>query len=428
MVALTATAMPEVRQDIVKQLGLNRPKEFVGSFNRTNLHYRIIEKKNPIVFLQHYIGQHRNDAGIIYCMSRTGTEEIAAGLKKRGFKAVAYHAGLSKQVRETVQDAFIRGDVQVVCATVAFGMGIDKADVRYVIHYDLPKTIESYYQETGRAGRDGKNSECILLYSRGDLGRVRSMLQHDGGNANHIRHTIKKLQEMADYCETTTCRRRHLLRYFGEAYPVDNCGSCDICDHPPDMDDCTDAARLIVGCIQQLPSRFGIELISDVLRGSTGAKIREYRLERLAAYGTGKKFSKIQYRMWISELVRQGFLARTGDQYPVISITGKGAELLKGYNHVMLPVPEAGPTKNAEVVNGDNSAEDANLFLRLKTLRKSLADEQRIPPYVIFPDRSLREMAQVRPADRAGFLTITGVGESRLAKYGPAFLAAIRAG
>jgi ATP-dependent DNA helicase RecQ len=427
IIALTATAMPEVRRDIVHQLGLIRQKEFVGSFNRTNLHYRVIEKKNPLVFLQHYIGQHRADAGIVYCMSRAGTEEIAAGLKKRGFKAVAYHAGLSKQVREAVQDAFIRGDVQTVCATVAFGMGIDKPDVRYVIHHDLPKTIESYYQETGRAGRDGQYSECILLYSRGDLGRLRSMLQRDGGNCNHIRHTLKKLQEMADYCETTTCRRRYLLRYFGEAYPEDNCGSCDTCDHPPNTADCTDAARLIVRCVQGLPTRFGIELISDILRGSKNSKIQEYGLDRLAGYGTGKKFSKAQYRIWINELIRQGYLTRTGDQYPVIGISGKGVELLKGHVNVMLPVPDIGSMASSTIPPGKQTRDkEEGLYLRLKELRKRMADKNGVLPYVIFADKSLREMAATRPGDREGFAAISGVGPFKLAKYGPVFMEEIQ--
>jgi ATP-dependent DNA helicase RecQ len=423
LIALTATAMPEVRKDIVQQLGLTRPHEFVGSFNRTNLHYRVLEKKNPLIFLQHYVGKHRTDAGIIYCMSRRETEDIAAELKKRGFKALAYHAGLSKQVRDSVQDTFLRGGIQVVCATVAFGMGIDKPDVRYVIHYDLPKTIESYYQETGRAGRDGRYSECILLYSRGDLGKVRSMLQHDGGNGNHVRQMLKKLQEMAEYCETTSCRRRHLLRYFGEAYPADNCGSCDICDHPPDMVECTDAARLIVRGVQVLPTQFGIELISDVLRGSKSGKILEYRLDRLTVYGTGKTFSKAQYRIWINELVRQGYLTRKGDQYPVIGISGKGIELLKGQLKVMLPVPDTGSMAGATILRGEQTQEkEEGLFLRLKELRKTMADKSGVLPYVIFADRSLREMAAIRPGDREGFAAISGVGPFKLAKYGPVFI------
>jgi ATP-dependent DNA helicase RecQ len=427
LIALTATAMPEVRRDIVQQLGLLQQKEFVGSFNRTNLHYRVMEKKNPLIFLQHYIGQHRTDAGIVYCMSRAGTEEIAASLKKRGFKAAAYHAGLSKQVREAVQDAFIKGEVQVVCATVAFGMGIDKPDVRYVIHHDLPKTIESYYQETGRAGRDGQYSECILLYSRGDLGRVRSMLQHDGGDANHTRHSLKKLQEMADYCETTTCRRRYLLKYFGEAYPADNCGSCDTCDHPPDTADSTEIALLIVRCINQLPTRFGIDMISDILRGSKSSKIHEYNLDQLITYGTGKKYSKNQYRTWIGELIRQGYLTRTGDQYPVIGISGKGIELLKGHVRVMLPTPNTDAKEQTAILPDKKAGKtDDHLYTRLKDLRNAMADKNGVPPYVIFADKSLREMAAVRPGDREGFAAISGVGPFKLAKYGPVFIEEIQ--
>jgi ATP-dependent DNA helicase RecQ len=426
IIALTATATPEVRKDIIQQLGLSRTREFVGSFDRKNLQYRVMEKKNPHIFLQHYLGQHRNDSGIIYCLSRNETEEIAGMLKKRGFRALAYHAGLSPQVRESAQDAFLKGEVKIVCATVAFGMGIDKPDVRFVIHYCLPRSLESYYQETGRAGRDGKYSECILLYSRADHGRLRSMIGHDGENENNLRISLKKLQGMADYCETTTCRRKHLLRYFGEAYPADNCGSCDSCDSPPDMIDTTAAAQIITGCIHALPGRFGIELISDVLRGSKGMKIREYQLDRLPVYGSGKRYSKIQYRTWINELVRQGFLTRTGDQYPVIGITGKGTELLKGRVRVMLPVLETAVAAETESETGGKDT--AALFQRLKSLRTELADEQQVPPYMIFPDRSLREMAQSRPADRNGFLAISGVGASRLAKYGPVFLEAIRAG
>jgi ATP-dependent DNA helicase RecQ len=337
IIALTATATPEVRRDIVQLLGLECVREYIGSFDRTNLQYRVIEKKNPTVFLQHFLGQHRNDTGIIYCKSRNETEEVAVGLRKRGFRALAYHAGLSPQVRESVQDMFLRSEVQVICATVAFGMGIDKADVRYVIHYTLPRTLEAYYQETGRAGRDGRYSECILLYNRADLARLRLLLSRDSMSGSHLRIALQKLEAMGDYCETTACRRRYLLRYFGEAYPADNCGSCDTCEHPLDMVDFTAVAQLIAGCVKALPSRFGIELIGDVLRGSKGMEIREYGLDRIPVYGTGKKYSKTQYRAWINELVRQGFLTRTGDQYPVISITGKSTELLKGRVRVMLP-------------------------------------------------------------------------------------------
>ncbi len=427
VIALTATAIPEVRRDIVQQLNLSDPREFIGSFNRKNLRYRVIPKKNPMVFLLHYLGQHRNDAGIIYCLSKKETEEIAQELKKRGFSALAYHAGLPKQVRDSVQDAFIRDAVSVVCATVAFGMGIDKPDVRFVIHYDLPKTVESYYQETGRAGRDGQYSECILLYSRGDSARIRAMLEHDPGGAGHLRTGLKKLNEISGYCESTGCRRKYLLEYFGEEYAEENCGLCDTCDHPPDMTDCTDAARLIAVCIRQLPGRFGIELIGDILRGAKNAKIREYGFDALPAYGSARKYSKTQFRTWINELVRQGYLARTGDQYPVIGLTGRSDELLKGRCRVMLPVPEHQTAPLAQSSPTESfTGNDTELFTRLKLLRKSLADLQGVPPYVIFPDKSLREMAANRPGTRERFAAISGVGEYKLVKYGPAFIDEIR--
>ncbi|MDD1690475.1 MAG: DNA helicase RecQ [Methanoregula sp.] len=422
IIALTATAVPEVRRDIRQQLGLDNAREFVGSFNRTNLRYRVIPKKNPLVFLADYISQHREDSGIVYCLSKKETEEVAGELKKRGFSALAYHAGLSKQVREEVQEAFIHDRVQVVCATVAFGMGIDKPDVRYVIHYVLPKTLEGYYQETGRAGRDGQYSECILLFSRGDFARVRSMLEHDDTGGQHLRIALKKLQDMAEYCETTGCRRKFLLTYFGEDYPEENCGGCDTCDHPPDMVDCTDAAKTIAACVKQLPQSFGIELIADVLRGSKGAKIQEYGLASLPAYGTGKKYSKAQYRTWISELARQGFLARAGDKYPVIRCTPRTDELLRGRCRVMLPVPEAGAVKEKgqPATLPDPGAED--LFRRLKALRKEIADTNGVPPYMIFPDRTLRELAATRPPDMAGFGAVFGVGGFKKEKYGQVFL------
>jgi ATP-dependent DNA helicase RecQ len=429
IIALTATAIPEVRRDIVRQLGLADAREFIGSFNRKNLRYQVIPKKNPMVFLLHYLGRHRDDAGIIYCLSKKETEGVAGELKKRGFHAAAYHAGLSKPARESVQDAFKKDSVTVVCATVAFGMGIDKPDVRYVIHYDLPKTVESYYQETGRAGRDGQYSECILLYSRGDSSRIRAMLEHDEGGAGHLRNGLKKLKEMTEYCENTGCRRKYLLEYFGEEYREENCGLCDTCDHPPDMVDCTETARLIAGCVRQLPGKFGIELVSDILRGSKNTKIQEYGFAALPAYGSGRRYSKPQYRTWINEMVRQGYLARAGDKYPVISLTGRSDELLKGKCRVMLPAPEKGsdgiiPSLPAE----KPEPEDPALFMRLKSLRKTLADSQGVPPYVIFPDKSLREMAAVQPCDREHFATISGVGDFKLEKYGPVFIDEIRKG
>ncbi|QSZ66469.1 DNA helicase RecQ [Methanofollis aquaemaris] len=426
VVALTATAVPEVRKDIHRQLGLSDAREFVGSFNRTNLRYSVVQKTNPMALLLTYIGRHSNESGIVYCFSKKETEDLSRELQKYGYKALAYHAGLAKTIREKVQDDFIHDNVQIVCATVAFGMGIDKPDVRYVIHYDLPKTIESYYQETGRAGRDGQSSECVLFYSRGEYGKVRSMLEHDRSNEGHIRIAVRKLQEMLDYCETTGCRRKYLLNYFGEEYGGENCGLCDNCDHPGETVDGTECARTIIACVEQLPTNFGIELIADVLRGSKNEKIRDNRFDLLPAYNTGAEQSKKQYRTWINDLVRQGYLARTGERYPVIALTEKSAEVMRGEVRVMLPAPEAGAKKRARPQSNEpTDPEDRELFLRLKTLRKSIADRDSVPPYIIFPDRSLREMAGARPCDRESFGNITGVGEFKLKKYGPEFISAI---
>ena len=435
VIALTATAIPEVRRDICQQLGLAEVREFVGSFNRENLTYRVIPKKNPLVMLADFLCRHRNEAGIVYCMSKKETEEIAYELRKKGFKALAYHAGLPRPVRADVQDAFLKNSAQIVCATVAFGMGIDKPDVRFVIHYDLPKTVESYYQETGRAGRDGKPAKCLLFYSRRDYARVRSMLEHDEGGERSVRIALKKLQDMTGYCETTGCRRAFLLTYFGETPETGNCGSCDNCAHPAASVDGTEPARLIAACVQQLPSHFGIELITDVLRGKNSAKIEAYHFDRLPAYAAGKQYAKEEYRVWINDLVRQEYLARTGDKYPVIALTAKSGGLLAGTCRVRLPVPERDAASSSlpvesetgEIVDGDAREADAELFQRLKAVRTSLARESGVPPYVVFADRSLREMARARPCDRAHFATIPGVGQIKQDKYGPVFLDAIRA-
>jgi ATP-dependent DNA helicase RecQ len=427
IIALTATAIPQVRKDIREQLNLSNPNEFIGSFNRKNLHYRVIPKKNALITVLDYLGKHRDESGIIYCLSKQETEDLAEDLRKRGFKALAYHAGLQKQERIKAQEDFIHDNVNIICATVAFGMGIDKPDIRYVIHYDIPKSIESYYQETGRAGRDGLDGDCILLYSRGDVNRVRALLNSDGADQQHTIMAIRKLQDMTDYCESVVCRRKYLLTYFGEEYPETNCGFCDNCDSPHELIDGTEIARKIVGCVNQLPSHFGIELISDVLTGSNSAKIRSHHLDKLSSYNSGKEYSKHQYRIWINDLVRQGYLAREGDQYPVISKTMKSPDVLNGLVQVMLPAPEI-QTKIIPVQQKTEtlSLPEEKLFLHLKQVRKTLADTEKVPPYVVFSDKSLREMARIKPADNDTFRMINGVGDVKLEKYGPVFIPAIK--
>jgi ATP-dependent DNA helicase RecQ len=427
LIALTATAIPAVRKDISRQLGLSAPREFVGSFNRKNLQYRILPKKDALNTILTYVRQHRDDSGIVYCLSKKETEDMAEKLRKSGFKARAYHAGLSKKVRENVQDQFIHDNVAIVCATIAFGMGIDKPDVRFVIHYDVPKSIESYFQETGRAGRDGGDSECILFYSRGDVGKIRSLLESDGSDECFGRLALRKLQDMADYCESSSCRRKLLLTYFGEEYAQENCGSCDNCDHPREMIDGTAVAKKIVACVQQLPSPYGVALITEILTGSESSRVQHYHLNNLPAYATGKEYSKSQFRTWIGELIRQGYLARTGDKYPVIRLTNKSDSLGKGDTSVKLSLPEQGTMKKSlPPVQGITTTTEEKLLLHLKTLRKSIADQAGMPPYVIFPDKSLREMAHTKPCDLQSFRNIGGVGEIKLEKYGLVFTSAIK--
>jgi len=427
LIALTATAIPAVRKDISQQLGLSEPREFVGSFNRKNLQYRVLPKKDAVNTVLTYVRQHRDDSGIVYCLSKKETEEVAEKLQKSGYKALAYHAGLSKKVRENVQDEFIHDNVNIVCATIAFGMGIDKPDVRFVIHYDVPKSVESYFQETGRAGRDGEDSECILLYSRGDVGKIRSLLESDGSDDRFVRLALRKLQDITDYCETPSCRRTFLLNYFGEEYSGENCGSCDNCDQPKGMSDGTHVAKKIVACVQQLPSNYGVALITDVLTGSKSSRIQHYHLDNLPAYNSGKEYSKSQLRIWIGELIRQGYLARTGDTYPVIRLTHKSTSIGKGDTSLMLSIPEQGAMKRSTPqLQSVTTNTEEKLFLHLKTLRKSIADQASVPPYVIFPDKSLREMAHSKPRDLHNFRNIGGVGEIKLEKYGLVFTSAIK--
>lgn len=389
IIALTATAIPEVRKDICKQIGLSEPCEFVGSFNRSNLVYRVLPKKDSLKTILTYVEHHKDDSGIIYCLSKKETEDIADALQNHGYMALAYHAGLSKEVREKTQDAFIHGTIPIICATVAFGMGIDKPDVRYVIHYDLPKTIESYYQETGRAGRDGHYSECILLYSRGDTIKIRSLLESDGLDERQTVMAIRKLQIMTQYCESASCRRKYLLNYFGEEYLEDNCGSCDNCVQPREMVVGNEIAKKIIDCIHQLPSNFGAEIITGVLTGSKSSKIKSYSLDILPAYNSCNEYPKSQIRTWLNELVEQGYLARAGDRYPVIRLTNKSKSIFIENSPVLLSAP-------------DNHAE------------KSLMPQ------------SMCKVVNPPHSDVQRFVDIVGVDDEKVEEYGMVFTSAIK--
>ncbi|MDV2482053.1 DNA helicase RecQ [Methanoculleus sp. Wushi-C6] len=421
VIALTATAIPAVQDDIVAELALKSPVRFVGSFNRKNLTYRVVPKARYFPRLVAYLNEHRDDAGIVYAATREGVETLATKLRSKGFSALPYHAGLPETVRTEHQEAFSHGDATIICATIAFGMGIDKPDVRFVIHTDLPRDLESYYQETGRAGRDGDPADCILFYSRGDYGMIRFLIEKESADAGIKDVAYRKAGAMLDYCETTGCRRKFLLAYFGEAYPGDRCGGCDRCETQVQVFDGTEAASAIVACIRETGERFGASYIADVLSGAKTARIRENGHDTLPAYGSGRGYTRDQWLLFIQEMVRKGFVASTGGRYPVVVLNDRSRAVTGGG----LAVPLTEPQPEGVVAAEAEEDYDEALFARLRSLRKVLADLENVPPFVIFNDRSLREMARRRPASGVELLRISGVSEAKLQRYGRRFLDAI---
>ncbi|MDG6256531.1 MAG: DNA helicase RecQ [Methanomicrobiaceae archaeon] len=422
VIALTATATAAVRQDICEQLHLDRPAEFVGSFLRRNLHYRVIPKSNAYAQLVGYLSGHRGDSGIVYCTSKKTVEDLAQKLNRDGFLALPYHAGLDSRVRSRTQDTFIRDAVRIIVATVAFGMGIDKPDVRFVIHYDLPQTLEQYYQETGRAGRDGEKSDCILLYSRGDRAKVQYFIEKKSSEAEK-RVARRKLEQLIEFCESSTCRVRMLLRYFGEELSPPSCGTCDNCLEPRRTFDGTEIAQTVIACVSQIGAPFGAGYIADVLRGAKSGKVKARGHTAVPAYGSGRGTTREQWTEYIGELVRKGYLAVEGDRYPVIVLNERSREIAGGRLNVVLSERRGAPAvRRASAGEGY----DAALFALLKDLRTDLSREEGIAPFMIFSDTTLREMAAVMPRTREDLLAIRGIGAHKLRKYGDAFLAAIR--
>jgi ATP-dependent DNA helicase RecQ len=424
IVALTATATPSVRNDICEQLHLASPAICVGSFLRRNLHYRVIPKNNSYAQLVGYLSKHRNDSGIIYCTSKKTVGDLAKKLNRDGFLAQPYHAGLDARVRSRTQDRFIRDSVRIIVATVAFGMGIDKPDVRFVIHHDLPQTLEQYYQETGRAGRHGEKSDCILLFSRGDRAKVQYFIEKKSSETEK-RVARRKLAEMIEFCESPSCRVRMLLRYFGEDDTRSSCGTCDNCLEPRRTFDGTGIAKKVIACVSQLGAPFGAGHIADVLRGAKSGKVKERGHAAIPAYGSGKEYTRQQWMEYIGELVRRGYLSVEGDRYPVIVLNEQGRGVAEGREEVVLTERRDSAAKTPP---SKGEGYDAALFARLKGLRTHLSREEGIAPFMIFSDATLREMAAVLPRTREDLLAIRGVGAHKLGKYGDAFLASIREG
>jgi len=427
IIALTATADPQTREDIVEVLGLAQAQRFVTGFDRPNIRYMVLEKHQPQRQLLRFLERRGGESGIVYALSRKRVEEIAEFLNAQGYPAEAYHAGLPADRRTAVQDRFVRDEVPIVVATVAFGMGIDKPNVRFVVHYDLPRHLEGYYQETGRAGRDGLPAEALLLFGAQDAAMARYQIEQ-GGNEQQRRIEAHKLNAMVGFAESLACRRRVLLGYLGEVLEHD-CGNCDVCLDPPERFDATEAARKVLSCVYRLRQSFGIRHVVDVLRGADNERIRKFGHERLSTYGIGLEFSAAEWLSIVRQLIHRGYLEQDIAAFSVLKLTPAAAQVLKGEEPVELARPRVKEKVKAKAkaaaLTRDLDEDEARLFEALRALRKRLADEAGVPPYIIFGDAALMEMSQRRPRDEDEFLAINGVGEVKLARHGQAFLQAI---
>jgi len=446
VIACTATADPQTRDDVRARLSLGEAPCYVTGFDRPNIRYTVVEKREPLHQLKVFLDGRPGEAGIVYCLSRKRTEEVAGKLAAAGVPAAAYHAGLPAAERRRVQDAVARDDILVVVATVAFGMGIDKSNVRFVVHFDLPKSIESYYQETGRSGRDGLPAEALLLFGLGDAAVVHSLIEGgrragpNGGEAyerdpEQVRVELHKLNSMVGYADGLTCRRRALLGYFGEDLGAD-CGNCDICLEPPETYDATEHAQMALSCVYRLRQSFGISHVVDVLRGSENEKILRFGHDQLSTYGIGAEVSRDHWQSLIRQLIHRGYLTQDIARYSVLKLTARAQPLLRGEESLVLARPRTRVPSKKQRKAADRSARaaglaglevDEELFERLRALRKRLADAQRVPAYVIFSDATLAEMAARKPRTEAELLEVGGVGQTKLERYGAAFIEVIAA-
>ncbi len=425
-IALTATADARTRREIVEQLGLGGARVFVNSFDRPNIRYAITDGPNPRERLWRFLEQaHPEDAGIVYCLSRKKVEEVAAWLSGKGRVALPYHAGLSDGVRAAHQERFLREEGVIVVATIAFGMGIDKPDVRFVAHLNLPRSIEAYYQETGRAGRDGLPADAWMAYGLQDVMLLRRMNMETEADELHKRVTQQKLDAMLGLCEHTGCRRQLLLSYFGETLEAP-CGNCDNCLEPPETWDATEEARKALSCVYRTGQRFGVAYVCDVLLGKDEDRIRRNGHDRISTFGIGADRPAAEWRGIFRQLLARGYLETDPDGYGSLRLTPRCRPLLRGEERLDLrrqrkPQKAARPKVQAppEILSGDV---DQALFAALKARRRALAEAQGVPPYIIFHDRTLLEMAQRRPASLDEMAGITGIGQHKLERYGQTFL------
>jgi len=422
--AYTATATEQVRHDIAEQLHLDKPEMLIGSFDRPNLVYKVQRRANKLKQVRDVLDRHKEESGIIYCIRRKDVDDMHAQLTAKGYNVLPYHAGMADEDRKANQEAFINDKVDTIVATIAFGMGIDKSNVRYVIHTGMPKSLEHYQQETGRAGRDGLEAECCLFYSGGDYGTWKSLLGDMKPDAYDI--AMIKLNRMYRYCTGGLCRHKAILRYFGQAYDKTNCAACDMCLGELDyMDDSLQTAQKILSCILRLEQRFGAGYTAAVLIGSADQRILDNGHDALSTYGLLGEHSKHTVHDWIEQLEGQTYIEKVGE-YNVLNVTQKGWQVLKGNETPRLLKPARKPAKVSRVVEDSWEGVDKGLFEALRKLRATLARKQAVPAYIVFGDAALRDMARRRPSNHIRFLDVKGVGEKKSRQYGEVVLETIR--
>lgn len=430
VVALTATAIPEVREDIIKQLELKNPNVYVGSFNRENLFYYIKEKKKAKEQIVQYLNENPGACGIIYCLSRKTTEEIAGFLQNNGFNAKPFHANLPEDVKKETQEEFLYGKTPIICSTVAFGMGVDKPDIRFVIHYDPPKNLESYYQETGRAGRDRENSDCIFFYSLGDFSKIRNMVYEDNsGNSGHRSVAMKRINDLINFCETSQCRRKYLLSYFGEDYNKEPCPGCDNCINRSEKTDGKEIAGLIYNCLREMRGKSSAGQIADILRGSKNKNILKFNRDRLNSYNKGLAYSKDEIKSYIYELISQGYFEWTDEKLLLLSICEKSREIEDEKTKIFLRTPNKRyiPAYNATFEKRSETNYDPELLDNLKRLTEEISTKMRVISFNICPTVALKSMASTLPKTRDELYGINGFSKNRADEFGDLYLEEIAA-
>jgi ATP-dependent DNA helicase RecQ len=429
----TATATERVRADIVDRLGLVRPEVLVGNFDRPNLTYRVLSRHDLMKQVLEVVGRHDGEAGIIYCIRRVDVDDLAAALQRHGFKAQAYHAGLTAEQRQATQDAFAAEQCDLVVATVAFGMGIDRSNIRFVLHMAMPKSIEHYQQETGRAGRDGLEAECVLLHSGSDFLLWRSIIEKSaaeaGADPDYLPSALQHLNDMDRYCRGAVCRHRALVNYFGQELEVESCAACDLClGDTEEVPDATVVAQKILSCVARVQERFGVGHVISVLRGEDTEKVRKFGHDRLSTYGLLKEHAKAAVRDWVYQLIGQGVLVQqdlvlsSGARVPILGLNDGSWEVMRKQRPVRLVQPARREQKKSRADTASWEGVDRDLFEALRELRRRLAEERQVPPYIIFNDSTLRQLAAVRPSSLERMRLVSGVGDTKLRDFGARFL------